>query len=68
VLKPFGEGRMLPPGRTARHQWHGLAFVDGTGGAGSLAGALAELDELAAPYEPERLVIRGRHTYNAASN
>jgi glycine betaine catabolism A len=49
-------------------KWHGLAFVDGSGGAGSLAGALAELDELVAPYKPERLVIRGRHTYNAASN
>jgi glycine betaine catabolism A len=49
-------------------KWHGLTFVDGSGGAGSLAGALAELDELVAPYEPEQLVIRGRHTYNAASN
>jgi Rieske 2Fe-2S family protein len=29
---------------------------------------LAELDELVAPYEPERLVIAGRHSYDAAAN
>jgi glycine betaine catabolism A len=49
-------------------EWHGLIFADGSGQAGSLAAALGELDELVAPYEPERLVIAGRHTYDAASN
>jgi Rieske 2Fe-2S family protein len=49
-------------------EWHGLIFVDGSGRAGSLSEALADLDGLVAPYEPERLVIAGRHTYDAASN
>jgi glycine betaine catabolism A len=49
-------------------EWHGLIFVDGSGTAGSVTEALSELDELVAPYEPERLVIKGRHTYDAASN
>ena len=48
--------------------WHGLIFVDGSGTAGPLEPALAELDELVAPYEPERLVIAGRHSYDAAAN
>ena len=49
-------------------EWHGLIFVDGSGRAGSLHDALADLDELVTPYEPERLVIAGRHNYDAASN
>ncbi len=50
-------------------EWHGLVFVDGSGGAaGSLADALAKLDELIAPYEPERLVTAARHRYDAAAN
>jgi Rieske 2Fe-2S family protein len=48
--------------------WHGLIFVDGSGTAGPLPPALAELDELIAPYEPERLAMAGRHNYDAASN
>ena len=50
-------------------EWHGLIFVDGSRGqAGSLTSALAALDELVAPYEPERLVIAGRHSYDTAAN
>jgi glycine betaine catabolism A len=49
-------------------EWHGLIFVDGSGTAGPLADSLQALDELVAPYEPERLVIAGRHEYDAASN
>jgi glycine betaine catabolism A len=49
-------------------EWHGLIFVDGSGQAGSLQEALADLDPLVAPYEPERLVIAGRHEYDASSN
>ncbi len=49
-------------------EWHGLIFVDGSGQAGSLPDALADLDALVAPYEPERLAIAGRHRYDAASN
>ena len=48
--------------------WHGLVFVDGSGHAEPLADALRSLDELVAPYEPERLEIAGRHTYDAAAN
>jgi Rieske 2Fe-2S family protein len=49
--------------------WHGLIFVDASGGAARpLADALRELDPIVAPYEPERLVIAGRHRYDAAAN
>jgi glycine betaine catabolism A len=50
-------------------EWHGLVFVDASGGAArSLNEALAKLDEVVAPYEPERLVTAGRHSYDAAAN
>ena len=49
-------------------EWHGLIFVDSSGEAPPLADSLAELDEVVAPYEPERLVIAGRHDYDAAAN
>ena len=48
--------------------WHGLIFVDGSGQAAPLEDALRALDDLVAPYEPERLVIAGRHEYDAAAN
>ena len=48
--------------------WHGLIFVDGSGTAAPMQPALAELDDLVAPYEPERLAIAGRHSYDAAAN
>jgi len=48
-------------------EWHGLIFVDGSGGAaGPLP--LAKLDPLVAPYEPSRLVVAATHTYDAAAN
>jgi Rieske 2Fe-2S family protein len=50
-------------------EWHGLVFVDASGGqAGSLDEALAKLDEIVAPYEPERLVTVAGHSYDAAAN
>jgi glycine betaine catabolism A len=49
-------------------EWHGLIFVDGSGRAEPLEAALADLDSLVAPYEPERLRIAGRHCYDAAAN
>jgi glycine betaine catabolism A len=49
-------------------EWHGLIFADASGSAGSLPDALADLAEIVAPYEPERLVVAGRHAYDAASN
>ena len=48
-------------------EWHGLVFVDGSGGAaGPLP--LARLEPIVAPYEPERLVVAATHTYDAAVN
>lgn len=48
-------------------EWHGLVFVDMSGGAaGPLA--LETLGELAAPYEPERLVTAGQRSYDVAAN
>ena len=49
-------------------EWHGLVFVDGSGTAGPLAAALSELDPIVAPYEPERLVVAGRHEYETTAN
>jgi glycine betaine catabolism A len=48
--------------------WHGLLFVDPSGAAEPMEHALADLEELVAPYEPERLVVAGRHSYDAAAN
>jgi len=48
-------------------EWHGLIFVDGSGGAaGPLP--LAALGEIVAPYEPERLVTAAVHSYDATAN
>jgi len=49
-------------------EWHGLVFVDGSGRAEPLTGALATLDQIAAPYEPERLVVAAQHDYEVAAN
>jgi Rieske 2Fe-2S family protein len=48
-------------------EWHGLIFIDASGGAaGPLP--LSGLGPLVAPYEPERLVIAATHRYEAAAN
>src|SRR6185312_2695647 len=49
-------------------EWHGLVIVDGSGQAGPLASSLGSLDPLIAPYEVSRLVVRGQHDYEVASN
>lgn len=49
-------------------EWHGLIFVDSSRRAAPIENSLRELDALVAPYEPERLVIAGRHGYDAAAN
>jgi glycine betaine catabolism A len=52
--------------------WHGLVFVDGSGTAPPLTapttGALATLEDIVAPYEPERLVVAGTHEYETSAN
>ena len=49
-------------------EWHGLVFVDESRQAEPLAAGLGSQDELIAPYELERLVVAGQHTYDAAAN
>jgi glycine betaine catabolism A len=49
-------------------EWHGLVFVDGSGTAAPLDEALGTLGDIVAPYEMERLVVAGRHNYDAAAN
>ena len=48
--------------------WHGLAFVNASGDAPSLAGQMGELDDLVAPYRLGELVLLGEHTYQLAAN
>lgn len=48
--------------------WHGWVFLDFGGEAGSLSDALGNLDEVLAPYEPERLAVVARHSYEIAAN
>jgi len=72
---PGGPPRVTPRGDPAQWglselpaaEWHGLIFVDGSGGdAGPLP--LAELDPIVAPYEPERLVTAATHAYDSTAN
>ncbi|HEV2374237.1 MAG TPA: aromatic ring-hydroxylating dioxygenase subunit alpha [Streptosporangiaceae bacterium] len=49
-------------------EWHGLVFVDGSGQAAPLTESLATLEPLVGPYEPERLVVAGRHGYETSAN
>src|SRR5579872_1880694 len=49
-------------------EWRGLLFVDVSGGAGPFADHVRGLDDLVAPYEPERLRTAVRHQYVAAAN
>lgn len=49
-------------------EWHGLLFVDASGGAGPFGEHVAGLEAIVAPYELERLVTKGRHDYVVAAN
>jgi Rieske 2Fe-2S family protein len=49
-------------------EWHGLVFVDGSGTAPALEESLGTLEDLVAPYEPERLRVAGTHDYVIAAN
>jgi phenylpropionate dioxygenase-like ring-hydroxylating dioxygenase large terminal subunit len=49
-------------------EWHGWIFVDASGEASPIHEHVAGLEELVAPYEPERLVTKGRHEYVVAAN
>jgi Rieske 2Fe-2S family protein len=49
-------------------EWHGLLFVDASGGAGPLADHVRGVERFVAPYEPERLRAASHHDYVVASN
>jgi glycine betaine catabolism A len=49
-------------------EWHGLVFVDGSGQAPPLRQSLGTLEDIVAPYEPERLRVGGSHEYVVAAN
>jgi glycine betaine catabolism A len=49
-------------------EWHGYIFVDASGGDGPLSVHMQGLEEIIAPYEPERLRVAGRHEYEVAAN
>jgi glycine betaine catabolism A len=48
--------------------WHGLLFVNGSGDAPPFAEHVGALDDLVAPYRPERLVPLVSHSYDLACN
>jgi len=49
-------------------EWHGLVFVDASGGAPPLAEHFAGLEALVAGHEPERLREADHHDYTVAAN
>jgi glycine betaine catabolism A len=49
-------------------EWHGLVFVNSSGRALPLTDALQTLEDLVAPYEPERLSVAARQDYETAAN
>ena len=48
--------------------WHGFLFVNGSGDAPPFAEHVGALDDLVAPYRPERLVPLATHSYDLACN
>jgi phenylpropionate dioxygenase-like ring-hydroxylating dioxygenase large terminal subunit len=48
--------------------WHGFLFVNGSGDAPPFAEHVGALDDLVAPYQPERLVPLASHSYDLACN
>lgn len=56
----------LSPART--EVWHGWVFVNFSGDAPPLAEWLGDLDELVAPFEPERLRQGASKSYDVAAN
>jgi Rieske 2Fe-2S family protein len=48
--------------------WHGWLVVNADGAARSFAEHIGALAEVVAPYRPERLVVKARHSYEVAAN
>ncbi|MGH2736358.1 MAG: SRPBCC family protein, partial [Actinomycetota bacterium] len=49
-------------------EWHGWAFVNAAGGAPSFEDHVGNLDDIVAPYEPQRLFVGATHRYEVAAN
>jgi len=49
-------------------EWHGWIFVNASGDAPPFEQHVANLDELVAPWEPERLVVAETHDYVIEAN
>jgi Rieske 2Fe-2S family protein len=64
VLRPGEHGLVELP----LESWHGFLFVNGSGDAPPFAEHVGALDELVAPYQPERLVPLASHAYDLACN
>jgi Rieske 2Fe-2S family protein len=52
----------------AAAEWHGLLFVDASGHAGAFSEHVLGLENVLAPYEPERLRAAGCHDYTVKAN
>jgi Rieske 2Fe-2S family protein len=48
--------------------WHGWVFVNATGDAAPFTGHVGALAGILAPYRPESLHLRARHSYDVAAN
>jgi glycine betaine catabolism A len=49
-------------------EWHGWIFVDASGDAPPFDSHVAGLEQIVAPYEPERLITKGSHDYVVDAN
>jgi Rieske 2Fe-2S family protein len=54
--------------QVAVEEWHGWVLVNADGLAPPVDDFLAGVEELVAPYEPERLVVADAHRYEIAAN
>lgn len=48
--------------------WHGWTFVNATATARPFDDYLGSVGDLVSPYQPARLVVRARHSYEVAAN
>jgi glycine betaine catabolism A len=61
---PAGHGLVELP----LESWHGFLFVNGSADASPFSEHVGALEELVAPYQPERLVPLASHEYDLACN
>ncbi len=50
------------------HEWHGCVFVNASGDAPDFMDHIGNLDELVAPWEPERMFVGASHDYVVGAN